>query len=131
MAEHDGTGLAAVAQAVLLDDPAFLRGLVQHAVQAILEAAMAAHLGAGRSERTAARSGYRTGSKPRTVYRRVGTLALRVPQDRDGTFSTEVFARYQRTEQALVLTLLERSGQGVSTRKVAAITGRLDAELTA
>ena len=148
MAEQDGTGLAAVAQAALLDDSEFLRGLVQGAVQAILEAEMDAHLGAGRYERTAGRSGYRNGVKPRTLHTRVGTLELRVPQDRDGTFSTEVFSRYQRTEQALVVTLMEMYVQGVSTRKVAAVTeqlcgtsfsksqvsaltGRLDADLAA
>jgi putative transposase len=148
MAEHDGRELAATAQAVLLDDPAFLQGLVQGAVQAILEAEMAAHLGAGRYERTTGRAGYRNGYKPRTLHTRVGTLELRVPQDREGTFSTEVFSRYQRTEQALVVTLMEKYVQGVSTRKVAAITeqlcgtsfsksqvsalaGRLDAELAA
>jgi hypothetical protein len=132
----------------LLDDPGFLRGLVQSAVQAILDAEMAAHLGAGRYERSAGRTGYRNGSKPRTLHTRVGTLELRVPQDREGTFSTELFARYQRTEQALVTTLMEMYLQGVSTRKVAeiteqlcgtsfsksqvsALTGRLDAELAA
>ena len=125
MAEGDGTGLTAVAQAALLDDPAFLRGLVQEALQTILEAEMEAHLGAGRYERTAGRSGYRNGFKPRTLHTRVGTLELRVPQDREGTFSTELFARYQRSEQALVVTLLEMYVQGVSTRKVAAITEQL------
>jgi len=125
MAESDGTGLAAVAQAALLDDPAFLREVVQGAVQAILEAEMEAHLGAERYERTAGRSGYRNGSTPRTLRTRVGTVELRVPQDREGTFSTEVFGRYQRTEQALVLTLMEMDVQGVSTRKVAAITEQL------
>jgi transposase-like protein len=55
----------------------------------------------------------------------VGPLELRVPQDRDGTFSTELFARYQRSEQALVTTLMEMYVQGVSTRKVAAITEEL------
>jgi putative transposase len=148
MAERDGTGLATTAQATLLDDPEFLRGLVQGAVQAILEAEMEAHLGAARYERSAGRTGYRNGAKPRTLHTRVGTLELRVPQDREGTFSTEVFSRYQRTEQALVVTLMEMYVQGVSTRKVAAITeqlcgtafsksqvsalaGRLDAELVA
>ncbi|MEX2645540.1 MAG: hypothetical protein WD249_04680 [Gaiellaceae bacterium] len=48
MAEHDGRGLVAAAQAALLDDPAFLRELVQGAVQAILEAEMTAPVGAGR-----------------------------------------------------------------------------------
>jgi transposase-like protein len=52
----------------------------------------------------------------------VGVIELRVPQDRDGTCSTELFARSQRSEQALVMTLLEMERQGVSTRKVAAIT---------
>jgi len=148
MAERDSRELAAAAQAALLDDPEFLRGLVQNAVQAILEAEMDAHLGAGRYERTAGRSGYRNGSKPRTLRTRVGTLELEVPQDREGTFSTELFSRYQRTEQALVVTLMEMDVQGVSTRKVAAITeqlcgtsfsksqvsaltGRLDADLAA
>jgi putative transposase len=148
MAERDGTGLTATVQAALLDDPAFLHGLVQSAVQAILEAEMSAHLGAERYERSEGRSGHRNGYKPRTLHTRVGTLELRVPQDREGTFATELFARYQRNEQALVLTLMEMYLQGVSTRKVAAITeqlcgtsfaksqvsaltGRLDAELAA
>ena len=125
MAEHDGRDLAATAQAALLDDPGFLRGVVQDAVQAILEAEMEAHLGAGRYERSAGRTGYRNGSKPRTLRTRVGTLELDVPQDREGTFSTEVFGRYQRTEQALVVTLMEMYVQGVSTRKVATITEHL------
>ena len=148
MAERDGRGLAAAAQAALLDDPEFLRGLVQGALQAILEAEMTAHVGAARYERAEGRVGYRNGHKPRTLTTRVGTIDLRVPQDRDGTFSTELFARYQRNEQALVLGLMEMYLQGVSTRTVAAITeelcgtgfsksqvsalaGRLDAELAA
>lgn len=148
MAGHDGRELGAAAQAALLDDPEFLRGLVQSALQAILDAEMTGHLGAERYERTDGRTGHRNGSKPRTLRTRVGTLELRVPQDREGTFSTELFARYQRSEQALVVTLMEMYVQGVSTRKVAAITeqlcgtsfsrsqvsalaGRLDADLAA
>ena len=148
MARSDGRGLAAAAQAALLDDPGFLHGVVHEVLQAILEAEMTAHVGAGRYERTADRSGHRNGYKPRTLHTRVGTLQLQVPQDREGTFSTELFARYQRVEQALVLTLMEMYLHGVSTRKVAAITeqlcgtsfsksqvsalaGRLDADLAA
>lgn len=56
---------------------------------------------------------------------RVGKLELRVPQDRDGRFSTELFERYQRSEQALVATLAEMYVQGVSTRKVKATTEEL------
>ncbi|WP_348627317.1 transposase [Mesorhizobium sp. M1A.F.Ca.IN.022.06.1.1] len=52
-------------------------------------------------------------------------LELRVPQDRAGRFSTELFERYQRSERALVATLAEMYVQGVSTRKVKAITEEL------
>jgi len=148
MAEANGSERGTLGQALLLDDPAFLRGIVERTLQAVLEEEMTAHLGAGRYERGAGRSGYRNGTKPRTLTTRVGVLELRVPQDRDGTFSTELFARYQRSEQALVTTLMEMYLQGVSTRKVAAITeelcgtsvsksqvsalvGRLDPELAA
>lgn len=125
MAAANSRDLAGVAQARLLDDPVFLRGLVERAVQAILEEEMTAHLGAARYERREGRTGYRNGYKPRTLTTRVGTRELRVPQDRDGSFSTELFVRYQRTEQALVLALMEMYVQGVSTRKVAAITEQL------
>jgi len=124
MATGNGSEQITPAQA-LVDDPGFLRALVERTVQAILEEAMTAHLGAARYERGDGRTGYRNGTKPRTLVTRVGTLHLAVPQDRDGTFSTELFARYQRSEQALVATLLEMYLQGVSTRKVAAITEEL------
>ena len=107
MATGNGTEQAGWAQAILLDDPDFLRGIVERALQTILEAEMTAHLGAGKYERGDGRTGYRNGHKPRMLTTRVGTLELRVPQDRDGTFSTELFARYQRSEQALVTTLME------------------------
>ena len=52
----------------------------------------------------------------------MGALTLRIPQDRESTFSTQLFARYQRHEKALVLALMEMYVEGVSTRKVAEIT---------
>src|SRR5207248_8767890 len=54
-----------------------------------------------------------------------GKLELRVPQGRMGRFSTELFERYQRSERALVAALAEMYVQGVSTRKVKAITEEL------
>ena len=122
MAKGNGTGVNAVAQAALTDDPEFLREIVERPVQAILETEMTAHLGAERYERSAGRKGQRNGYKPRTLHTRVGTLTLLVPQDREGTFSTQLFARYQRNEKALVLALVEMYLEGVSTRKVADIT---------
>lgn len=61
----------------------------------------------------------------RLIPVRVGKLELRVPQDRQGRFRTEVFERYQRSEKALVGALAEMYVQGVSTRKVKAITEEL------
>ncbi len=122
MATSNGTGVQAVAQAALTDDPDFLREIVERTVQEILEAEMTAHLGAERYERSAGRKGQRNGYKPRALHTRVGTLTLRVPQDRESTFSTQLFARYQRHEKALVLALMEMYLEGVSTRKVADIT---------
>jgi putative transposase len=122
MATTNGTQVDAAVQAVLVDDPEFLRDLVAHLVQEMLETEMAAHLGAASYERAATRTGQRNGHKPRQLHTRVGTLTLRVPQDRGGTFSTQLFARYQRTEKALLLSLMEMYLDGVSTRKVAEIT---------
>jgi len=112
-------------QAMLSENEDLLRQLMQSAVQEFLEAEMNDALGASKSERSAARLGYRSGSYPRKLITRVGTLELRVPQDRQGRFSTEIFARYQRSEKALVGALAEMYIQGVSTRKVKTITEEL------
>ncbi len=76
-------------------------------------------------ERTEERTAYRNGFRDRQLTTRVGTLTLRVPRHRDGQFSTELFARYQRSEQALVLAMMEMVINGVSTRKVEQITEEL------
>src|SRR3546814_2110941 len=83
--------------------------------------------GAGRGQERAQRCAARLpfGHYPRTLVTRVGKLELRVPQDRAGRFSTELFERYQRSEQALVAKLAEVYVQGVSTRKVKANTEEL------
>ena len=112
-------------KALLAADRDFLRPLVQAVLQELLEVEMTEALGAEKGERTAARLGYRSGSYGRTLVTRVGKLELRVPQDRQGRFSTELFERYQRSEKALVAALAEMDVQGVSTRKVKAITEEL------
>lgn len=112
-------------KSVLAAQPDFLVPVVQEAVQAILEVEMAECLQAGRHERSEARLGYRSGYYRRRLITRVGTLVLRVPQDRAGHFSTQVFEQYQRSEKALVAALAQMYVQGVSTRKVAAITEEL------
>jgi putative transposase len=103
----------------------FLRGLVERVVQQVLEAEMTSFLGADNYERGPERRGWRNGYKPRMLKTRVGELELMVPKDRDGEFQTEMFERYQRSEKALVLAMLQMYIEGVSTRKVRAITEAL------
>ena len=81
-------------------DEDFVRSAVQSFVQAALEAEMTEALSAEKGERTEGRLGYRSGYYSRALITRVGTLELRVPQDRAGRFSTELFERYQRSEKA-------------------------------
>ena len=110
---------------LLEQDKDLLKELVRKCVQEVLEAEMEEALGAAKSERIDGRRGYRSGYYERKLITRVGTLDLRVPQDRDGRFSTEIFERYDRAEKALVTSLVEMYVQGVSTRKVKAITEEL------
>jgi putative transposase len=125
MTQRKSTQAPANLKALAGEDQDFVRLLVREVMQEILEAEMTDSLGAEPGERTESRLGYRAGHYPRTLITRVGKLELRVPRDRDGRFSTELFERYQRSEKALVSALAEMYVQGVSTRKVKAITEEL------
>jgi putative transposase len=102
-----------------------LRPIIRKVLQEVMEADMDEALGAEKGERTPDRVGYRSGYYSRALVTRLGKLELRVPQDRQGRFRTEVFERYQRSEKALVAAMTEMYMQGVSTRKVKAITEEL------
>ena len=137
MTERKGKAEGIDVKALLAGDEDFICTVVQATLQEMLEAEMTDAVGAAKGERSAARLAYRSGNgacpraglRPdpwgRTLMTRVGKLELRVPQDRAGRFSTELFARYQRSERALVGALAEMYVQGVSTRKVRAITEKL------
>ena len=77
---------------ILTEDDS-IKTLLQTMLQEVLEAEMDAALQAAKSERTSGRLGHRSGYYPRTFVTRLGKLELRVPQDRQGRFSTELFAR--------------------------------------
>lgn len=125
MADHHRRADKELVQQILLDDPEFLRRIVERALQQVLEAEITEHIGAAPYQRTESRKGHRNGYKPRKLKTRVGTLELLVPQEREGAFSTHLFARYQRNEKALVLALMEMYVEGVSTRKVREVTEEL------
>ena len=110
---------------LLSGDADFVREAVREYLQDVLEEEMTAALGAAKGERSMVRLGYRSGYYERALVTRVGRLELRVPQDRDGRFSTALFERYQRSEKALLSALVEMYVQGVSTRKVKKITEEL------
>ena len=101
------------------------RELLREVLQEVLEQEMTEAIGAEKGERSPGRLGYRSGHYGRALVTRVGKLELRIPQDRQGHFSTQIFERYQRSEKALVSALAEMYIQGVSTRKVKAITEEL------
>ena len=102
-----------------------LKELLREVLQEVLEQEMTDAIGAEKGERGPCRLGYRSGYYSRSLVTRVGKLELRIPQDRQGQFSTQIFERYQRSEKALVSALAEMYIQGVSTRKVKAITEEL------
>ena len=112
-------------EALIGEDRELFKGLLKESLQEVLAAEMTETVGAGLGERTAVRTGYRSGYYSRGLVTRIGKLELRVPRDREGRFSTELFDRFQRSEKALVSALAEMYVQGVSTRKVKAVTEEL------
>ena len=125
MTERKGKAELIDVKELLERDQDFVRAALEALLQAALEAEMTEAVGAAKGERTETRLAYRSGYYGRSLITRVGTLELRVPQDRLGRFSTEMFERYQRSEKALVGSLAEMYVQGVSTRKVKAVTEAL------
>lgn len=105
----------------LFADPQRMREVIQVICQAAMTQEVEDHVGAQRHERTDERRGHRNGSKPRTLLTRVGELELSVPQVRDcdrGPYHPSLFARWERSERALLVACGEMYFQGVSTRNV-------------
>jgi len=125
MTRKQDTAPLSILKEAISQDRDFLRSVLQPLIQEVLEKEMDEALGARKGERTSSRLGYRSGYYSRGLTTRVGHMELRVPQDRQGRFSTEIFDRYQRSEKALFSALSEMYVQGVSTRKVKAITEEL------
>jgi transposase-like protein len=99
------------------------------AIRILLNAAMLFErerfLNAAPYERTSERRDYSNGFKPKRLRTRLGELDLRIPQVRNSDFYPQALERGSRSERALKLSLAEMYVQGVSTRKVKAITEQL------
>ncbi|GAY79146.1 DNA polymerase IV [Sporolactobacillus inulinus] len=102
-----------------------MNALLEAIFNQVLKAQASEQLKVEKYERSNVRTDYRNGSYPRQLKTRVGKLTLNVPRLRNGHFSTDLFNRYQRSEQALVLSLMEMVINGVSTRRVSQITEEL------
>ena len=99
--------------------------LMRVLLNTIMQAERAKYLQAEEYERTEERKGHANGYKPKTVKTRVGEITFAVPQVREGGFYPSALEKGLRSERALVSTLAEMYVQGVSTRKVKAITEEL------
>lgn len=101
--------------------PEMIRVLINQAMQV----ERSKYLQADEYERTEERKGHANGYKPKTVRTRMGAITFAVPQVREGGFYPSALEKGLRSERALIITLAEMYVQGVSTRKVKAITEQL------
>lgn len=99
--------------------------LIRIVINAAMQAERSEHLQAGPYQHTEERRGYANGFKPKTMRTRVGEITFAVPQVREGGFYPQALEKGLRSERALTLALAEMYVQGVSTRKVKAITEEL------
>ena len=119
MADEMSMALAELLRkAQVSDDVDFLREGVRALAEALMELEVTQHVGAGRYERTSERTGERNGTRERRWDTRVGSIALRVPRVRDGSYFPSLLEPRRRAERALVGVVQEAYVQGVSTRRV-------------
>jgi len=119
--QNDYTFLEDVAEKGLEAVPEMMRVLINQAMQA----ERSKYMQAGEYERTEDRKGHANGYKPKTVRTRMGEITFAVPQVREGGFYPSALEKGLRSERALMITLAEMYVQGVSTRRVKAITEQL------
>ena len=99
--------------------------LIRIVIDAAMQAERSEHLQAAPYQHTPERQGYANGYKPKMMRTRVGDITFAVPQVREGGFYPQALEKGLRSERALTLALAEMYVQGVSTRKVKAITEQL------
>ena len=99
-------------------DADFLRALAESVVQLLMETDVEGMIGAGRHERTPDRQTYRNGFRDRSLDTRLGTLQLRIPKLRQGSYFPPFLEPRRTSEKALVAVIQEAWVSGVSTRRV-------------
>jgi len=99
--------------------------LVRVILNSVMQAERSNYLQANAYERTEERKGHANGYKPKTVMTKLGDITFAIPQVREGGFYPSALEKGMRSERALLIALAEMYVQGVSTRRVKAITEEL------
>src|ERR1700761_9356477 len=99
-------------------DGDFLRSIAEAVLQILMEADVEGLIGAGRHERTGDRLNYRNGYRERSLDTRLGSLQLRIPKLRQGSYFPPFLEPRKTSEKALVAVIQEAWIGGVSTRRV-------------
>jgi transposase-like protein len=99
-------------------DGDFLRSVAEAVLQILMETDVEGLIGAGRHERTGERLNYRNGYRDRSLDTRLGSLQLRIPKLRQGSYFPPFLEPRKTAEKALVMVIQEAWIGGVSTRRV-------------
>src|SRR5829696_8594563 len=99
-------------------DGDFLRSVAEAVLQMLMQADVEGLIGAGRHERSAERLTWRNGYRERTLDTRLGSLQLRIPKLRQGSYFPPFLEARKTSEKALIAVIQEAWIAGVSTRKV-------------
>lgn len=128
----DGEKDTAMGQVIRIDEARIrdhlgemVRGTVEEALNAMLDAEADRLCGAGRYERSEGRQDTRAGSYERALHTKAGEVKLKVPKLRRQTFETAIIERYRRRESSVEEALIEMYLAGVSVRRVEDITEAL------
>ena len=123
--QNDYTLMEKLSEEFLTDGIDSLPELLRIIVNTAMQAERSKYIQANAYERNENRQGHANGYKPKTVKTRIGEVTFAVPQVREGGFYPTSLEKGLRSERALTMTLAEMYVQGVSTRKVKAITEQL------
>jgi transposase-like protein len=120
MTRHDDASTFADVLAHFGDDGTkeLFRGLLEQALQDLIDAEVTARIGAGRHERTDSRSNYRNGGRDRDLSTPAGDVELRIPKLRAGSFFPSLLEPRRRVDKALWAVIMTAYITGTSTRKV-------------
>ena len=99
--------------------------LLQESLNSFMKAESTEQLKAEPYERTAERADSRNGFRDRKLNTHIGTITLKVPRHRNGSFETLIFDEYTRSEAALIASMMEMVVNGVSTAKVGKVVETL------